>query len=91
MSDFIVRFEGLELSKEHQGRLQSAIQKTVLAELSSSALAGATPNPDDPDTPGVIAFLPPRWRGIIVLPADVLRDNPKILQTDLAVQARNVR
>lgn len=87
MSDFIVRFEGLELSKEHQGRLQSAIQKTVLAELSSS-LASLTPNPDDPDTPGVVAFLPPRWRGIILLPADALRNNSKILQDELTVQVR---
>ena len=85
MSDFIVRFHGVELSKDAAERLQASIQRTVLAEVSS--LPGYTPNPDDPDSGGgSLAFLPNiHWRGIIYLPAAVLAEDSTVLGATLRV------
>jgi hypothetical protein len=86
MSDFIVRFHGIELSKEHASRVQAAIQKTVLAEVSSVSSVG-TPDPDGTgDSGGSVLFLSNHiWRGIIYLPAAVLAENPGIIETPLRV------
>ena len=88
MSDFIVRFHGIELSKEHAQRVQASIQKAVMAEVSASSLAGYTPNPDDPDSGGgSLVFLPHIWRGIIYMPAANVREQLATVNTPLAVVA----
>ncbi len=69
MSDFIVRFHGIELSQEHKQRIQAAIQKAVVTEVSSASLSAYTPNPDDPGSGGGVLYWPPHWwLGIIYLP-----------------------
>ncbi len=85
MSDFIVRFHGIELSEEHVARVQASIQKTVLAEVSS--LASLTPDPDGSgDSGGSVVFFPGHiWRGIIYLPAAVLAENPGVINAPLRV------
>jgi hypothetical protein len=87
MSDFIVRFHGVELSKEHTQRVQASIQKAVMAEVSASSLAGYTPNPDGPDdSGGSLVFLPNHiWRGIIYMPAASLRENLAEINAPLQV------
>ncbi|HEY9126768.1 MAG TPA: hypothetical protein VIM62_06560 [Acidobacteriaceae bacterium] len=88
MSDFIVRFHGLKLSEEHAERVQAAIQKAVTAEISASSLASYTPNPDDPGSGGGgnIIYLPNHiWRGIIYMPAAVLRNEANTLSAGLSV------
>jgi hypothetical protein len=90
MSDFIVRFHGVELSKEHAQRVQASIQKAVMAEVSASSLAGYTPNPDDPGNGGgSLVFLPHIWRGIIYMPAAAnVREQIATANTPLAVVAQ---
>jgi len=69
MSDFIVRFHGIELPKEQQDRIQAAIQKTVLAEVNSSALPNFGLTGNGQDLPGVLCYWPPyRWCGIWIGP-----------------------
>ena len=70
MSDFIVRFHGIELPKEQQDRIQAAIQKTVLAEVNSSMLPGlGLTNNNGEDHPGVLCYWPPyHWCGIWIGP-----------------------
>jgi hypothetical protein len=87
MSDFIVRFHGLSLSEEHAERVQAAIQKAVIAEVSASSLASYTPNPDDPDSSGgQLIFLPGHiWRGIIYMPAGALRGELNAVTSGLKV------
>jgi len=88
MSDFIVRFEGVDLSKEHTHKLQSAIQRTVLTELSASSLAGYTPQSDGPEPKAVASLFPIGWRGIIIVLQDTLREKPQLLDQQLTVHAQ---
>jgi hypothetical protein len=89
MSDFIVRFQGIKLNAEQEARVQHSIQKAVLAEVSSSAIAGYTPDPDGSGDGGNrLAYFPLKWRGIIYLPAD-LRNLSETLTTPLTVTAGN--
>ena len=83
MSDFIVRFHGIELSEKQQAHLQAAIQRTVLTEVSvASAFA------DDPDGDICGTYWPPRhWLGIVLLPQDRLAELPAINQSVLQVQS----
>ena len=86
MSDFIVRFHGVELSREHAERVQASIQKAVMTEVASSALAGFTPDPDGSEGTGSLAFLPNfHWRGIIYMPAASLREDLAAINAPLRV------
>ncbi len=88
MSDFIVRFQGLKLADEHLDRVQAAIQKAVLAEISASSIAGYTPDPDGPEN-GTVVILPNHiWRGIIYMPSAALAKNIKTLTANLGVVER---
>jgi len=87
MSDFIVRFHGVKLGEEHLERVQSAIQKAVLAEVPAASLTGYTPDPDGSDT-GTIIVLPNHiWRGLIYMPAAALRENLETLNATYSVVA----
>jgi hypothetical protein len=48
MSDFIIRFQGIELSEDQKQQIQAAIQKTVLTEL---AYANTLPEESGPGGP----------------------------------------
>jgi hypothetical protein len=47
MSDFIVRFDGVELSEEQKQKIESAIQKAVADELTSSGVLASAPAPHE--------------------------------------------
>jgi len=89
MSDFIVRFHGLKLGEEHLERVQSAIQKAVMTEVSAASLASYTPDPDGPDNGGGTVIVLPNhiWRGIIVLPSAALRNSLEAVNATYAVVA----
>jgi hypothetical protein len=88
MSDFIVRFHGLSLTEEHTQRVQAAIQKAVMTEISAASISSYTPNPEDPGNgggSGHLAYFPLKWRGIIYMPAANLRNELNTLNADLKV------
>jgi hypothetical protein len=89
MSDFIVRFHGLKLGEEHLERVQSAIQKAVMTEVSAASLASYTPDPDGPDNSGGTVIVLPNhiWRGIIVLPSASLRNSLEAVNATYSVVA----
>ncbi len=89
MSDFIVRFHGLKLGDEHLERVQSAIQKAVMTEVSAASLASYTPDPDGPDNGGGTVIVLPNhiWRGIVVLPSAILRNSLEAVNATYSVVA----
>ncbi len=82
MSDFIVRFEGVKLSREQQHHVQAAIGAAVESALSSASF---TPNPDDSGGGGSVVFIPRRWNGRWIIAEAALKDNPGLLNTPLTV------
>lgn len=81
MTDFIVRFEGMTLSKEASAHLQSAIGAAVESAMGSAAFQ------PDPEGDGRCVFLPRKWLGRYILPQAVLIKEPGLLGRQLTVSA----
>ncbi len=84
MSDFIVRFEGVKLSREQQHHVQAAIGAAVESALSHASF---TPNPDDSGGGGggSVVFIPRRWNGRWIIAEAALAENPGLLNAPLTV------
>ncbi len=84
MSDFIVRFEGVKLSREQQHHVQAAIGAAVESALSHASF---TPNPDDSGGGGggSVVFIPRRWNGRWIIAEAALAENPGLLNKPLTV------
>jgi hypothetical protein len=85
VSDFIVRFEGVKLSREQQHHVQAAIGAAVESALSHASF---TPNPDDSGGGGgggSVVFIPRRWNGRWIIAEAALKDNPGLLNSPLTV------
>lgn len=80
MSDFIVRFEGVELSDEQSRHVQAAIGAAV-----ESALANASFTPNPEGNSGNVIFIPKQWNGRWILSQAALANNPGVFKTPLKV------
>jgi hypothetical protein len=79
MTDFIVRFEGVELSKEAERHLQAAIGAAVETAMGSAAFQ---PNPEGD---GQCVFIPHRWLGRYILSQAALERDEGALRKQLMV------
>lgn len=67
-NEFIIRFDGVNLSKEATQRIQKSIGDIVLKELGQRGSANAD---GDDDYCGI--YLPHKWLGLVVRPVDIGR------------------
>jgi hypothetical protein len=81
MTDFIVRFEGMALSREASAHLQSAIGAAVESAMGSAAFQ------PDPEGDGRCVFLPRKWLGRYILSQAALTKEPALMGRQLTVSA----
>jgi hypothetical protein len=75
MSDFIVRFMGIDLSPESQSRIQGAIQQAVFTELSSVAKYEPGKPAGQTEEGGFLFYSPVKWRGGLLMTKAFLDSN----------------
>ena len=85
MTDFIVRFEGVELSKEAERHFQAAIGAAVETAMGSAAFQ------PDPEGDGQCIFIPRRWLGRYILSQAALARDAGALSKPLTVSVGSVQ
>ncbi|MGN6533677.1 MAG: hypothetical protein ACTHK0_18185 [Ginsengibacter sp.] len=68
--EFVIRFEGVNLSKEASERIQNRINDLLVKELSESGAVGASADGDD-NYCGI--YIPHKWIGRQILVANLSR------------------
>jgi hypothetical protein len=88
-NEFIIRFDGVHLSKEASQRIQNGINDLLLQELAGQATFKA--DDDDNDYCGI--YIPHRWIGRQIMPVD-LNKNLEVVRNDarlaFVAQAQNL-
>ena len=75
--EFIIRFDGVHLSKEASQRIQNSINDILLQELAGQATFRA--DDDDNDYCGI--YIPRKWIGRQIIPVD-LNKNLEVVRND---------
>lgn len=89
--EFVIKFEGVNLSKQASERIQNRINDLLLQELSESGAVGASADGDD-NYCGI--YIPRKWIGRQILVADFNRlqevGKEQTLGSAVKVQTRSV-
>jgi hypothetical protein len=87
MSDFIVRFTGVELSEQATSRIESAIQKAVISEFTDiQSIAKHEPSQETREGIALLLYTPVAWKGKWIIGHRDFANSPEMIKSKLTVK-----